>query len=114
MLTLNTQKIRRMRLYASLIGIIGFGASILCGNEDGFIMRVPVLQTKALLLCASALPIRALYIRVCDLGFRKNRQRQIGTPISQPDSLTGLVGEKNLPEQTDRADHTTRPAQEAN
>jgi hypothetical protein len=55
-------------------GRVELGSSILFGNEDGFIVRVPVVQ---LLVFASALAVRALFIRVCDFGFRRSGDRQL-------------------------------------
>jgi hypothetical protein len=112
MLALNADKLQRMGLYASLIAVVGLGASIFSGNEDGFITRVPVVHQKALLLFASALAVRSLFIRVCDLGFRRSRRQAIGSPVC-PDSLADPVGGEKPHEPTRGVDHTSRPAQEA-
>lgn len=96
MLALNAQKIRTVSLYASTLAALGLGSSILSCNEDGFILRVPVAQQRALLLFASALAMRALYILLCEVVLRRSRQRQIeGTPVfCEPGSLTGPASGK--------------------
>ena len=111
MLALNAQKFRTVSLYASLLAALGLGSSILSGNEDGFIVHVPVIQQKALLVFASALAVRALCIRVCDFGFRRNRREAIGAPICLADSLAPGGGKKP-PEPARGVDRSSRPAQE--
>ena len=103
--------VRTMSLYASLMAVLGLGSSILAGNEDAFIMRVPLIQQKALLV-AAVLAVRPLCIRVCDFGIRTRRQA-IGPPVCLPNSLTDPAGGKKVAEPTFRLDRTGRPAPEA-
>jgi len=102
--------VRTISLYASLMAVLGLGSGILAGNEDAF-MRVPLVQQKALLV-ASVLAVRALCIRVCDLGIRTWR-RAIGPPVCLPNSLTDPAGGKKVTEPTFGLDRTGRPAPEA-
>jgi hypothetical protein len=74
-------------------------------------VHVPVIQQKALLVFASALAVRALCIRVCDFGFRRNRREAIGAPICLADSLAPGGGKKP-PEPARGVDRSSRPAQE--
>ena len=62
MLRLNTNRLRRITLRASLIAVVGLGSSILAGNEDGLIVWVPVAQQKALLVLALAVAVRAVCV----------------------------------------------------
>ena len=105
--------VRTMSLYASLMAVLGLGSSILAGNEDAFIMRVPLIQQKALLVFASVLAVRALCIRVCDFGIRRSRRQAIGPPVCLPNSLTDPAGGKKVAEPTFGLDRTGRPAPEA-
>ena len=92
-----SQKVRTMSLYASLIALLGLWSSILSGNEDGFIMHVPVVQQKALLVFASALAVRALCIRICDFSFRRRRLQAIGTPVCLRTRSLIQPGERSRP-----------------
>ncbi len=72
MLALNANKLQKMGLYASLIAVVGLGSSILSGNEHGLVGSVSIMQQKAFLFLASAIALRALYLRVRRVRVRRN------------------------------------------
>jgi hypothetical protein len=89
--------VRTMSLYASLMAVLGLGSSILAGNEDAFIMRVPLVQQKALLMFASVLAVRALCIRVCDFGIRRSSDKQLVLPSAYRTRSLTRPGERRWP-----------------
>lgn len=60
---MNTDKRQMIGLCASLIAVVGLGSSILSGNELGLVGSVSITRQKALLLFASVIALRGLYLR---------------------------------------------------
>lgn len=71
MLAMNTDKLQMIGLCASLIAVVGFGSSILSGNELGLVGSVSITHQKALLLFASVIALRGLYLRARHVRVRR-------------------------------------------
>jgi hypothetical protein len=72
MLVMNTDKLQMIGLCASLIAVVGLGSSILSGNELGLGGSVSITHKKALLLVASVIALRALYLRARHVRVRRS------------------------------------------
>jgi hypothetical protein len=72
MLALNTDKLQVIGLCASLIAVVGLGSSMIAGNELELVGSVSVTHQKALLLLASIIALRGLYLRALHLRMQRS------------------------------------------
>jgi hypothetical protein len=69
---MNTDKLQMIGLCASLIAVVGLGSSILSGNELGLVGSVSITHQKTLLLFASVIVLRGLYLRARQVRVRRS------------------------------------------
>ena len=69
---MNMDKLQMISLCASLIAVVGLASSILSGNELGLVGSVSTTHQKTLLLFASVIALRGLYLRARHVRVRRS------------------------------------------